>query len=125
MNILEIFTIAYSMIFFVSFTFFVAGKKLSSYLSFNDLLTREEHLRLLVPEALQKDIQLILNNYLNNLGERMPQGHSWQELAHKIHEGSQDKEFLLSILSDIIYNGTESEWVLMALQILKDWTFLP
>lgn len=56
----------------------------------------DQELQLLSPEVLRTDIQLILHGFLASLGQRMPYGHTWKELAQEIHGGSDDKEFLLS-----------------------------
>jgi len=67
---------------------------------FLEILTKpfvvDQELQLLSPEVLRTDIQLILYGFLASLGQRMPYGHTWKELAQEIHGGSDDKEFLLS-----------------------------
>ncbi len=119
MNFLDVFSILYS-VFLSSFIIWTTTLRFLEFLDL-EFSTEEELLQLFVPEALRVDIQLLLNGYLLNLGQRMPLGHSWKELAQEIHGGSDDKEFLLSIIWDNVKNGTASEWVLVALQILHEW----
>lgn len=78
-------------------------------------------LALLRPEILWTDIEFALSIYYQNIGELLPWGHTWGELALEIHRGSEDRLFLLSILIDITEKGTDGEWIQKAMPILKDW----
>ena len=65
-----------------------------------DVPDPEQELELLSPEILQDRIVWILELYVKALGESLPLGHSWEELAQEMHRGSNDKEFLLTLIKE-------------------------
>ena len=85
----------------------------------------EQELEVVTPEEeeLRDIITAILELSVENLGERMPLGHSWEELAQEMHGGSDDKQFLLYEIKELIQVKRENPVTRYALEILIQWKF--
>lgn len=76
------------------------------------------------PESLWNDLEKMFQLTCETLGERLPRGHSWQELAEKLHHNSRDTFFLWEIKEDLCENEfKKSKWAQGAVLILHNWKY--
>ena len=53
-------------------------------------------------EKLRLTMAGVLELSINNLGESLPMGHTWEELSQEIHKGSESRELLILFITELM-----------------------
>lgn len=72
-------------------------------------------------EELRTTMVKVLELSLTNLGERLPRGRTWEELAQEIHKGAESRELLIFLITELMKVQVENEVTQHALLILIKW----
>ncbi len=66
----------------------------------------------------------ILKLSITNLGESLPRGRTWEELAQEIHKGSERvKRLLIFLITELMKVKVENKVTQHALLIIMKWKF--
>lgn len=65
----------------------------------------------------------VLELSINNLGESLPMGHTWEELSQEIHKGSESRELLILFITELMKVQVINKITRHALLIIMQWKF--
>ena len=74
-------------------------------------------------EELRLTMATILQLSITNLGESLPRGRTWEELAQEIHKGSESRELLIFLITELMKVQVENKVTQHALLIIMKWKF--